>query len=95
MRLVSVAGGRGTDYRIIDRIRDTADTTRDGVAFAKLSWQPSHCAATAPSVVRSLLRTWRTTSFLYLKETTDIDNLQPLCARCHAVKTVTERSAKG
>lgn len=24
-----------------------------------------------------------------------IDNLQPLCARCHAVKTVTERSAKG
>ena len=54
MRLVTVAGGRGTDYRIIDRIRDTADTTRDGVAFAMLSWHQCHWADTVRSEATSL-----------------------------------------
>ena len=55
MRLVSAAGGWGTDYQIIDRIRESADTTRDGVEFAMLSWHQSRCVDTVRSEAISLL----------------------------------------
>ena len=49
VRLVSAAGGCGTDCQIIDRIRDSVDTTRRGVRFAILSWHQSHCVGTVQS----------------------------------------------
>ena len=91
MRLVSAVGGCGTDCQIINRIRDRVDTTRRGVGFATLSWQQSHCVERGQVKPADLVD-----HIIPLPQGNhSIDNLQPSCSRCHAVKTAAERTAKG
>ena len=90
--MVSAAGGCGTDCQKMGRTRDSAEKTRVGVAIGTLSLQRSHCADTVRLEAMSRPPSWWTIPLP--AETHSIDNLQPLCSRCHVVKTAAERSAK-
>ena len=92
MCLVSAVGGCGTDCQIINRMRDSADTTRVGVEIGTLSLRRSHCADTVRIEAMSRPPSWWIIPLP--AETHSIDNLQPYCSRCHVVKTAAERSAK-
>ena len=95
MRLVSAVGGCGTNCQIINRIRDRVDTTSAGDASATLvlAAEPlcRHCAERGQVTPADLVD-----HIIPLPSGNySIDNLQPLCSRCHAVKTAAERTAKG